>query len=239
VDLLSQAATMLKWQVDNRLDGIAKSQIATDLAMIYLMNRQPEQALQAINNSRSTVLPTAMNNERRALTARALIALGRYDQALEILGTDKSPESDDLRADVAWRTRDWPTVGPLLEKRLGERWKQPGLPLSPEEEARLLRTSIAFSLASDDVSLARLRTRFTPFVETTRTPEYFKVALSGIAEAPLQPGDFNRVMAESDTFAGWVVRMKQRFREKPAPLPKGAPVQTAASPAPKAEPRKG
>jgi tetratricopeptide (TPR) repeat protein len=238
VDLLAQAATMLKWQVDQRLDGVAKAQVATDLAMVYLMNRQPELALQAINSSRTSVLPTAMNNERRGLTARALIALGRYDQALEILGTDKSAESDDLRADVAWRQRDWKTVGPLMEKRLGDRWKVSGTALAPEDEARLLRAAIAYSLATDDDSLARLRTRFTPFIETARAPEYLKIALTGVAEASLQPGDFNRVMAESDTFAGWVTRMKQRFREKPSPISK-TPMQTASAPAPKAAPAKG
>lgn len=58
VDLLDQAAELLKYQVDNRLEGVAKAQVATDLAAIYLMDRQPEPALQAIWNSRTTILPT-------------------------------------------------------------------------------------------------------------------------------------------------------------------------------------
>jgi tetratricopeptide (TPR) repeat protein len=231
VDLLSQAADLLKWQVDNRLDGVAKAQVATDLAGIYLMNRQPEQALDAINSSRTTILPTAMNTERRALTARALIALGRTDQALEIIGTDKSPESDDLRAEVAWKAQDWKTAGPLLEKRLGDRWKKPGA-LNAEDEARLLRAAIAFSLGADDASLARLRQRFGGFVDTAQAPEYLKIAFTGVADAHLSPADFNRVIAEGDTFAGWVTQMKQRFREKPAPIGKGSVRQASATPAP-------
>jgi tetratricopeptide (TPR) repeat protein len=229
VDLLSQAAVLLKWQVDNRLDGMAKAQVATDLASIFLMNRQPEQALDAINSSRTTVLPNAMNIERRALSARALIALGRSDQALEILGADKSAEADDLRAEVAWKGRDWKTAGPLLEKRLGDRWKQPG-PLGAEDEARLLRTAIAYSLGNDDASLARLRQHFTGFIDQSHTPEYLKIAFTGVAEQRLSPAGFNNLVSESDTFAGWVTRMKQRFREKSAPIGNGPVKQAAAAP---------
>jgi tetratricopeptide (TPR) repeat protein len=231
VDLLSQAAELLKWQAENRLDGVAKAQVSTDLALIYLMNRQPEQALDAINNSRTTVLPTVMNNDRRALTARALIALGRTDQALEIIGSDKSSESDDLRAELAWKARDWKTAGPLLEKRLGDRWKKPGA-LVADDEARLLRAAIAYSLGDDDASLTRLRQRFGGFVDTAQSPEFLKIAFTGVADARLSPTDFSRVIAEGDTFAGWVTRMKQRFREKPAPLGNGSVKQAAATPAP-------
>ncbi len=231
VDLLSQAAELLKWQVDSRLDGVAKAQVADDLALVYLMNRQPEQALDAINASRTTVLPTAMNTERRALTARALIALGRTDQALEIVGSDKSPESDDLRAEVAWKAQDWKMAGPLLEKRLGDRWKKPGA-LNAEDEARLLRAAIAYSLGADDASLARLRQRFGGFIDTAHAPEYLKIAFTGVADSHLSPADFNRVVAEGDTFAGWVTQMKQRFREKPAPIGNGSVKQASVTPAP-------
>src|SRR6201999_4035733 len=51
VDLLDQAADLLKYQVDNRLDGVAKAQVATDLATLYIMDRKPEAAIEALNGS--------------------------------------------------------------------------------------------------------------------------------------------------------------------------------------------
>ena len=45
VDLLDQAAELLQHQVDHRLQGGARAQVATRLAVIYLMNRKPERAL--------------------------------------------------------------------------------------------------------------------------------------------------------------------------------------------------
>src|SRR5258707_788614 len=53
VDLLDQAAELLKYQADYRLDGVARAQVATDLARIYLMDRKPEKAIEAINGSRT------------------------------------------------------------------------------------------------------------------------------------------------------------------------------------------
>src|SRR5437899_770415 len=102
VDLLDQAADLLKYQADNRLDGVPRAQAATNLAVIYLMDKKPEQAITAINSSRTTVLPAALNAERRQIEARAWAGVGKYDSALEILDKDASKEAADLRAEVTW-----------------------------------------------------------------------------------------------------------------------------------------
>jgi tetratricopeptide (TPR) repeat protein len=227
VDLLPQAAELLKYQVDNRLDGVAKGQVATDLAAVYLMDHRPEQALQAIWGSRTTLLPNALNAQRRVLESRALAELGRFDGALEILGKDGSADAADARAEVYWRQKAWPQAGASLEKRLGDRWKQPG-PLSGEEETRLIRAGVAYSLAGDGKSLQRLSERYGRFVDQARSPDALRVALSGFDAETAKPGEFARLAAGSDTFSGWVGAMKKRFREEAS-----AP-RTAASSAPKA-----
>jgi tetratricopeptide (TPR) repeat protein len=229
VDLLDQAAELLKYQVDNRLNGIARAEVSTDLATIDLMNRKPEQALLAINSSRTTLLPAAMNAERRVLEARALMELGRYDHALEVLGKDNSGEAAAVKAEIAWRQQAWPSAGQMLEAQLGDRWKSTQ-PLTVDEENRLLRAGVAYSLAGDDAALARLRTRYAKAAENVRAPDALKVALSGVDSGPMTAADFVRGASDADTFAGWVARMKKKLREKPAP---GVPAAPAAKPAPK------
>jgi tetratricopeptide (TPR) repeat protein len=140
VDLLPQAEQLLKYQVDNRLDGVSKAEVATDLAVIDLMDRKPEDAIDAINASRTTVLPTELNLQRRVIAARALTGLGQYDTALEMLGADASADATDARAEVLWREKDWPASGAIFEKMLGERYKTAG-PLSAEQEGQLLRAA--------------------------------------------------------------------------------------------------
>ena len=217
VDLLSQAADLLKYQAENRLDGIPRAQVSTDLAVIYLMDRKPEQALAAINSSRTTILPQALNAERRLIEARAWSGVGRYESALEIIERDASREAQDLRAEISWKQKNWALAGPLFEKSLGERWKTPA-PLTNDEEGRLLRAGVAYSLAGDTGSLDRLEARYQGFYEKAANPEALRIALSGMPSGRLSAADFGRVAADSATFAGWVDKMKGRFKTRAAPV---------------------
>jgi len=228
VDLLSQASELLKYQADNRLDGVPRAEVSTDLAMIDLMDRRPENALEAINASRTTLLPNALNAQRRVIESRAWLQLGQYDHALEIIQTDKGGDSDAIRGEISWKKHDWSGAGSLFEKMLGDRWKT-NTPLAQDEEAKLLRAAIAFSLAGDDGGLTRLRGHFQGFVDKSSAPDALRVALSGVSSVQLTSTDFTRQAAENDSFAGWVQSMKQRFRDHPAPVSNGARPALAAA----------
>ena len=217
VDLLTQAAELLKYQADNRLDGVPRAEVATDLATIDLMNRRPEDALAAINASRTTLLPNALAAQRRTVEARAWLQLGQFDHAMEILGSDNTADAGSIRAEVAWKKRDWSGAAATFEKLLGERYKN-AAPLTGDEESKLLRAAIAFSLAGDDAGLGRLREHFQGFVAGAHAPDALRVALTGLGGSALTTADFARATAENDSFAGWVQAMKQRFRDHPAAL---------------------
>ena len=225
VDLLDQAAELLKYQVDNRLEGVAKAQVATDLATVYLMDRQPEPALQAIWASRSTLLPSALNTERRALEARALTQLGRYDHALEVLGTDASPEARDVRAEIFWKQQNWLQAAALYEARLGQRFAD-STPLTGDEEARLIRAGIGYSLGRDAAGLSRLSRNYRPFVAGAKAKTALSIAL---AEDGVDPGDFAALTASADTFAGWVTAMKGDLRTKTGGNRPAAPARPLAA----------
>ena len=238
VDLLDQAADLLKYQVDNRLDGVPKAQVATDLALIYLMDRKPEQAIQTINASRTTVLPTALNAERRIIEARGWAGVGRYESALEIIEKDPSKEAQDLRGEIAWKQKNWAAAGPIFEKALGDRWKNP-LPLSAEEEGKLLRAGVAYSLAGDDGALARMNQQYQGFFDQAHNPEALRIALTGVSTGRLSVADFSRTTADNEVFAGWVDKMKTRLKNKPAPLGTGKLPPAAAGKQAQAAPPAG
>ncbi len=242
VDLLPQAEELLKYQVDNRLEGVPKAEVATDLAVIDLMDKKPEDAIDAINASRTTVLPMPLNLQRRVIAARALTGLGQYDTALEMLGPDSSPDAADARAEIAWRQKDWPASGAAFEKMLGDRYKTAG-PLAAVDEGRLLRAAVAYSLAGNDAALARLRGNWTPFVAGARNPDALRVALSGLNDGQVAPADFSRVAADNQLFEGWVAKMRSRFDATPLPAPRPPPSARQASadaaPPPAAKPAAG
>ena len=79
VDLLDQAAELLQHQVDNRLQGAARAQVAVRLAVIYLMARKPDRAIQVLRATRSADLPNELRNQRLLIEARAQSDVGRPD----------------------------------------------------------------------------------------------------------------------------------------------------------------
>ncbi len=225
VDLLDQAAELLRYQVDNRLQGVAKAQVATDLAAIALMAGRAEDAVNAIESSRTTLLPTALTAQRRLIEARALVMLGRFDHALELVGTDGSADAQEIRAEAGWKARDWPAAGRWAEARLGDRWRS-AAPLAPAETTLLVRAACAYSLANDATSLARLRERWGALAAANAQRDALAVAMAApgapaggaaVAVARSQIGD-------ADLLAGWIARMKAQLSDV------GSTTVAAASP---------
>jgi hypothetical protein len=120
---------------------------------------------------------------------------------------------------------------------MGDRWKNPA-PLSADEEGKLLRAGVAYSLAGDDAALSRLSGQYRGFFEAAHNPEALRIALTGVSVNRLSVADFGRVSADNEAFAGWVEKMKAHFRTAPAPVGTGkvqasapAAAKSAAGPA--------
>ena len=65
--LLDQAADLLQYQVDHRLQGAGRAQVATRLAVIHPMDRKPERALAALRASRAGALSNDLRDQRLLL----------------------------------------------------------------------------------------------------------------------------------------------------------------------------
>ena len=159
VDLLDQATELLRHQVDNRLKGAARAQIASDLAAIYLMDRKAEEALRVLNRTRQASLPSTLERQRNIVEARALTENGRPDLALELVRNMRGTDVDRLRADTFWAAESWRDAGEQLEAMHGSRWSD-NIPLDELERRDILRAGIAYSLAGDQLSLERLQTKY-------------------------------------------------------------------------------
>src|SRR5262249_62419748 len=94
VDLLDQAAELLQHQVDHRLEGAGRAQVATRLAVVYLMNRKADRALAALRAARTAELSNDLRSQRLLLQARARSDLGRHDGALEAGAHIPGPDAE-------------------------------------------------------------------------------------------------------------------------------------------------
>jgi len=211
-DLLDPAAELLQHQVENRLrEPLARARVATDLAIVYLMDRRYEDAINAIRRSRIAGLSEELRDERYLLEARAYSELGRHEQALELIATDRSDPANRLRADVAWTERDWPMAGRRLEALLGNRYASEA-PLDPSEQSDVMRAAIAYSLARDNTAAARLGERYGEAMGATEQAAAFELLTD--EDAPAGNARFSDLasrIASIDTLDAFMEPFRERF----------------------------
>ncbi|MHA6287040.1 tetratricopeptide repeat protein [Maricaulis sp. CAU 1757] len=213
-DLLEPASELLQHQVDNRLrEPLARARVATDLAIVYLMDRRYEDAINTLRGSRVAGLPEEVRSERYLLEARAYAELGRRDQALELIASDRSDAANRLRADVAWTQREWDMAGTRLEAILGNRYVD-SAPLSPSEEADLMRAAIAYSLARNSAGSSRLGQRYGAAMERTDQAAAFELLTSEDAPSGnIRFSDMATRIASIDTLEAFMQPFRARFSE--------------------------
>jgi hypothetical protein len=229
VDLLDQAADLLQYQVDHRLQGAARAQVATRLAVIYLMNRKADRALATLRATRTADVATELRNQRLLLEARALSDLSRHDLALEVVANIEGREAIRLRSDILWAARRWGQSAEQIELLYGERWKE-WQPLNEVERADILRAAIGYALGEDALGLSRLREKYAAKMAPTPDARAFEIVSAPLGTSGAEFRDIARAAASVDTLEGFLREMQARYPEASA-IPPATPVAPAAAPA--------
>ena len=163
VDLLDQAAELLQYQVDKRLEGAARAQVAARLAMVYLTNRKPDRAISALRTTRIADLSGELRQQRLLLEARAQSDIGRHDLALDIISNITGREAIRLRSDIYWASRRWREAAEQIELYYADRWRD-FKPLNAVEKSDVIRAVVGYALAEDAIGLARFREKYAPLM---------------------------------------------------------------------------
>ncbi len=226
VDLLDQAAELLQYQVDHRLQGAARAQVATRLAVIYLMNRKADRALATLRSSRTADLANELHDQRILLEARALSDLGRYDLALEVIASKQGRETIRLRSDILWAARRWAKAAEQIELYYADRWKE-WQPLNELERADILRATVGYALGEDALGLSRFREKYAAKMAQTPDARAFEVASAPLGTSGSEFRNIAHLAASVDTLEGFLRDMKARYPEA-SPLPPAGPGESAA-----------
>ncbi len=228
VDLLDQAAELLQYQVDNRLQGAARAQVATRLAVIYLHNHKPDKAQAVLRATRTADLANEIRIPRLMIEARALSDVGRHDFALEVIAGLEGRETLRLRADIYWASRRWQHAAEHLELLYGDRWKS-FEPLTDAERADMLRAGVAYSLAEDKIGSARLRDKYAAKMAEGPDGRAFDVVTGGLGTNSAEFREVARIVASGDTLSGFLRDLKARYPEMQGLTPDAAAAPPADS----------
>jgi tetratricopeptide (TPR) repeat protein len=248
VDLLDQAADLLQYQVDHRLEGAARAEVATRLAVIYLMNRKADRALAVLRGTRSPDLSKSLREQRLLLEARALSDLGRHDLAVEVTADVPGPAAIRLRSDIYWSARRWDDAAEQIELMYGDRYKD-FTPLSDIERQDMLRAEIGYALAEDSLGLGRFRDKYAAKMAETPDARAFNVVSAPLGTSGDAFGAIAHAAAAVDTLESFLRDLKAHYPDStalsgpttPHPVAPGTPsaagspaTQPAAAPAPAA-----
>ncbi len=227
VDLLDQAAKLLQHQVDNRLQGAARAQVATRLAIIYLMDHKPDRALATLQSTRAAQLNNELRDQRLLLQARALSDLGRYDLALQVIHDIKGHQAMRLRADILWAGHRWRQAAEQIELMHGERWRD-FRPLDAGERFDILRGAIGYALAEEPLSLQRFREKYAAKMENGPDGHAFSVVSAPIGTANAEFRSVATHVSSVDTLDAFLNDMRKRYPDANADSAQGEGDQGAA-----------
>lgn len=221
-DLLDRAARLLSYQINHRLSGDEAARTATRLAAINLIDKNPKDALLALNKATDilTGLPEEIATRDRfeeisLLRARALSQNNQTDQALAILeNLPKNPVVNRLRADIAWTAGFWDDASYALEDVILDENISLTRPLDEEHAMLILQRAVAQNLSGDRIGLANLREKYSDAMSQTDKTRLFDVVTRARQNSGLADRDtLLSTVAEIDLFADFLNSYKETDRK--------------------------
>ena len=217
VDLLDQAAELLQYQVDKRLEGAARAQVAARLAIVYLTNHKPERAIDALHSTRIADLSGELRQQRLLLEARAQSDVGRHELALDVVSNISGREAIRLRSDIYWAARQWRESAEQIELYYADRWRD-FKPLSAAEKSDIIRAVVGYALAEDVIGLSRFREKYLPLMSGGADRAAFEIASKPVGSSGADFAQIAKMAASVDTLEGFLREMRARYPDATARL---------------------
>ncbi|RYE85567.1 MAG: hypothetical protein EOP19_09215 [Hyphomicrobiales bacterium] len=208
-DLLKQAGDLLEYQIDNRLKGVAQAQIAADLAVIRIADRDPEGALRILNRTRLADLSPLLERQRRILESRALIDAGRQDLAIDLLSRVDGRDADLLRVDGFWKSKNYVQAGELIEVVYS-----PSVGRSELDQTgrmSVIKAAVGFVLANDSLGVSRLRAKFGDAMAQSAEWSIFDFVTSDISPTSAEFKKVARQVADLDSINAFLASYRQVY----------------------------
>ena len=209
IDLLDRAAALLQHQVKFRLSGETRSRVGARLALVHLLHRKPQEALDVLELTGYGGNPFSLRKQRALLTARALADLNQKDRAIALLKGDESREAQLLELNLYWNAQEWPKVIKTAEKLLGQR-DDPSLPLDDSESVILMKLAIAYAFEQQRGQLQYLRDYFLPLVADEDSKKLFAFITE---DTPVDQKNIAKLAAQIGRMESFLASYRNKMKE--------------------------
>jgi hypothetical protein len=226
-DLLTQAGDLLEYQIDNRLKGVAQAQIAADLAIIRIANRDPEGALRVLNRTRLADLSPLLERQRRILESRALIDAGREDLAIDLLSRVNGRDADLLRVDGFWKSKNYGHASELIEIVYSP--GEGAAELDQDGRMNIVKAAVGFALVNDTMGLSRLRAKFGDVMAQSAEWPMFDFVTTAMAPTSAEFKKVARQVAGLDSLNAFLSSYRQLYAGDDTMTPAAATATESAA----------
>lgn len=208
LDLLDGAAKLLDNQIKFRAKGEARSRIGARLALINLLNKNPQEAINVLQVTNFGNNSAELQTARLQLLADALSKLDKHEEALGVIYNDTTQDGALLRLDILWAMKDWPNIINRAEDILSTRQNLTD-PLSLKETEVLLKLALAYTFEGDYSQLRYLRDYYGGLIPDTAYKQIFDYITNDTA--PLDTEDFNLLARQISRTEGFLDTFKAKI----------------------------
>lgn len=213
VDLLPRAQELLLTLLQkNDLTPDNKARIGARLAVIFLFENKPQSAIDMIEITDAPNLAPETINPRRIIAARALSALNRPEEALELLEDDFSPNALRHKFEIYWNAGDWDRASNTIRDLIEE--PTPGKKLSTEQINYILDWATTLKQAGKETVLVRLRNKFTPYFKDTPYYSAFNVLTNHLEKNEVDIKAINTIISDVQNFNEFAKFYTESLKEK-------------------------
>lgn len=200
VDLLERAAELLSAQVQFRLEGVQKARVGGRLALIYLLDRNYDRALEVLQASGVEGMPDELAAQRRHLLAQVLIGLNRDGDALALLDSDNSESAELLRAEIFWNSGNWLEAAGAYRVLVKLSDASAEALLTDSQAARVLNYAVALTNSGGERAVQQLKQEFAPIMAQSKYGQLFKLVTAQSTPGILDPMVVPDKVQEVETF---------------------------------------
>ena len=156
LDLVERARNVLAEGLARVGDAEARARLGLRLAGLALGAEDAEGARAALARTDAPGLPEPLRQERLRAGARALVRLGRFEEAVAGY-REAGPQAATELAELLASRHDWAGAAAALSAHLAEAIPPAPAPLTEEGRRLVARTAALLALAGDEGGLAGLR----------------------------------------------------------------------------------
>lgn len=208
VDLLDEASELLRHQVAFRLSGADRSRVGARLALIRLLDGDPAGARQALQDSVTAEMTSALINQRQRLEARALADLGEFDGARAAIDGDDGAEARRLRAEFAWTQENWAAAAEAYRRVIEPLIANPTSRIDDVAARETLKAAIAAVLAGNDALRRDLRRQMGERMSNTAVAGAFRFVTDPIARP--ESADFRSALGQIGSYESFLAAYRQQ-----------------------------